>query len=115
VTAPLTRARLLQLALAGAAAFVAAPTAAARLFAPVLREIAVRNRGGRYLGDRALFATVSPGVSGRDTASVSFSLDRAATVRLEAVRTALKKRTVVWQTEKGFTAGPHSLTWTPDP
>jgi hypothetical protein len=114
VTAPLTRARLLQLALTGAAAFVAAPTAAARLFAPVLREIAIRNRGGRYLGDRTLFTTVSPGVSGRDTASVSFSLDRTATVRLEAVRTALKKRTVVWQTEKQMTAGEHSLSWTPD-
>jgi hypothetical protein len=114
VTAPLTRARLLQLAFTGAAAFVAVPTAAARLFAPVLREIAVRNRAGRYLGDRALFATVSPGVTGRDTASVSFSLDRAATVRLEAVRTALKKRTVVWQTEKQMTAGEHSLSWTPD-
>jgi hypothetical protein len=114
VTAPLTRARLLQLAIAGAAAFVAAPTAVARVFAPVLREIAARNRGKRFLGDRSLFATVSPGVPGRDTASVSFDLDRRATVRLEAVRTALKKRTVVWQTEKRLTAGEHSLAWTPD-
>ena len=115
MTAPLTRARLLQFAIAGAAAFVAAPTAAARLFAPVLREISVRNRGRRFLGDRALFATISPGVRGRDTASVSFDLDRRATVRLEAVRTALKKNTVIWQTEKRMAAGPHSLTWTPGP
>ena len=60
---------------------------------------------GSYFGDRRLFASVSPGVTGRDTASVAFSLDRPATVRLDAVHAALRKRTTVWQTERVLRRG----------
>jgi hypothetical protein len=115
VTAPFTRARLLRLALAGAAAVVAGPAAAGRSLMPSLRGLSVRNRGRGFAGDRSFFATVSPGVRGRDTAAVSFSLDRAARVRLEAVRTALRKPTVVWTTEKRLPPGEHSLKWQPAP
>ena len=41
--------------------------------------LTARNIGRRYAGDRSLFATVSPGVPGRDTAAVRFTLNRAAT------------------------------------
>jgi N,N-dimethylformamidase beta subunit-like, C-terminal len=115
VTALLTRARLLRLALAGAAAVVAGPAAAGRSLMPSLRRLSVRNRGRAFAGDRSFFATVSPGVRGRDTAAVSFSLDRAARVRLEAVRTALRNSTVVWTTENPLPPGEHSLKWQPLP
>ena len=114
LTTPLTRARLLRLALAGAAVVLAGPAAAGRSLMPALSRLSVRNRGRGYAGDRSFFATVSPGVAGRDTAKVSFSLDRPARVRLEAVRTALRKRTVVWEAEKRLPAGGHSLAWTPE-
>jgi N,N-dimethylformamidase beta subunit-like, C-terminal len=115
VTALLTRARLLRLALAGAAAVVAGPGAAGRSLMPSLRQLSVRNRGRGFAGDRSFFATVSPGVRGRDTAAVSFSLDRAARVRLEAVRTALRKSTVVWTSDKQLPPGEHLLKWQPLP
>jgi hypothetical protein len=109
-----SRTRLLQLGLAAAGALLVSPRAAlAQLRAPSLAGLSVRNRGPRYFGDRRLFASVSPGVAGRDTASVAFSLDRPATVRLEAVRTALRKRTTVWQTEQFFDVGYHRLWWRP--
>jgi hypothetical protein len=115
VTALLTRARLLRLALAGAAVVVAGPAAAARSFMPSLSRISVRNRGRAFLGDRPFFATVSPGVPGQDSAAIAFLLDRPARVRLEAVRTALRKRTVVWTAEKRLPAGEHALAWRPTP
>ena len=103
-----SRTRLLQLAVAAGAALLVDPRAA-----PSLARLSVRNRGRRYFGDRQLFASVSPGVAGRDTASVAFSLDRPATVQLEAVRTALRKRATVWQTEQFFDVGYHRLWWRP--
>src|SRR5215207_10175468 len=110
-----SRSRLLQLTLAATGALLVDPRAAlGQLRAPSLARLSVRNAGRRYVGDRRLFASVSPGVAGRDTASVAFSLDRPATVRLEAVRTALRKRTTVWQTENSFDAGEHLLWWRPD-
>ena len=46
------------------------PVALARLRAPSLARLSVRNVGRRYAGDRRLFASVSPGVKGRDRASI---------------------------------------------
>ena len=76
--------------------------------------LSAKNIGRRYAGDRALFATVSPGVPGRDTAVVSFALNRAAKVKLEAIHTARRATSVAWTTETRLPPGPHSLTWTPD-
>ena len=45
-----------------------------------------------------------PGCPWPRPASIRFSLDRPATVRLEALRTALRQRTVVWQVEQPFPA-----------
>ena len=75
----------------------------------------VANGGPRYAGDRPLFATVSPGVPGRDTAVVRFNLNRPADVTLEAVRAARHLTTVAWQTEGHLPPGLHEISWTPDP
>ena len=111
----LTRSRFLRGALGTAGALALAPSRgwAAALTAPRLIGISVRNTGGRYEGDRPLFATVSPGVFGRDTAAVSFELKRAATVQVDVVRTALRQRKVVWTTRTTLPVGRQSLTWTP--
>ena len=109
-----SRTRLLQLAAGRRRGTARSPAGRTRTAArAVARAALVRNRGRRYFGDRQLFASVSPGVAGRDTASVAFSLDRPATVQLEAVRTALRKRTTVWQTEQFFDVGYHRLWWRP--
>ena len=110
-----SRTRLLQLALAATGALLVDPRAAlASLRAPTLARLSVRNVGRRYAGDRRLFASVSPGVQGRDRASIRFMLDRPATVRLEAVRTALRRRTTVWATEQQLEAGAQRIWWKPD-
>lgn len=113
---PLTRSRLLQLAGLAAGAFLVDPRAAlGRVRAPSAAKLSVRNVGRRYSGDRRYFASVSPGVKGRDRASIRFLLDRPATVRLEALRTALRQRTVVWQSEQQLPAGRNRIWWKPDP
>ncbi len=81
--------------------------------APLVRKLSVRGIGRRYAGDRPLFATVSPGVSGRDAARVSFSLDRASRVTVEAVRTGISTDRVVWSDGRRFPAGEHVLEWSP--
>jgi hypothetical protein len=113
--ARLTRRSLVGLALAGAAALVPARALAAARRAPLVRGLAVRNAGRPFAGDVRRFATVSPGVPGRDAARVSFELDRQALVRLEAVRTARRRQSVVWATERTLDPGGHALRWQPDP
>ena len=71
----------------------------------VALALKAKNIGRRYAGDRALFATVSPGVPGRDTAAVSFALNRAATVKLEAIHTARRTTSVAWKTETRLPPG----------
>ncbi len=75
----------------------------------------MRNPGRSYLGDRRLFATVSPSVPGRDAARIAFQLDRPGKVKLEALRTALRSIRTVWQVEYEFGAGRQVLEWKPDP
>jgi hypothetical protein len=116
VTERFTRSRLL----GGAAGIVAGivlgprPALGARSFAPRLARVRVRNSGHPYEGDRPLFATVSPGVLNRDSAVVSFDLLAPATVRIDALRTSLKKRTAVATVEQALPAGAHEMRWTPD-
>jgi hypothetical protein len=80
---------------------------------PRLIGISVRNSGRPYKGDRRLFATVSPGVTGRDTAVIGFELRHAAHVQLDAIRTARHSQTVVWSTDDMFGPGAQTMTWTP--
>jgi hypothetical protein len=88
---------------------------AARAEARASLALATSNAGRRYAGDRKLFATVSPGVPGRETAVVRFSLNRPAAVTLEAVRTAKRATSVAWRTTERLRPGSHELAWTPDP
>ncbi len=118
VTDRLSRGGLIRVALAAGTALAFGPRealAAGKRRVPQLRRLAVRNAGRTYTGDRTLFATVSPGVRGRERAAVSFALDRKANVRLEAVRTALRKKTVVWTEDRELEPGEHTLGWTPSP
>jgi hypothetical protein len=110
-----SRTRFLQVASAGLAALWLDPRAAlARVRAPALAKLSIRNVGRRYRGDRKLFASVSPGVKGRDRASIRFTLDKPATVRLEALRTALRQKTVVWESVQELPGGRHRIWWKPD-
>ena len=112
---PFSRTRLLEIAaLSGVGLLLSPRTALARVRAPSLARLSVRNVGRGYRGDRRLFASVSPGVQGRDRASIRFALDRPARVRLEAVRTALRRRTVVWHVEQELGPGPNRIWWKPD-
>ncbi len=116
-TRVVTRSRFLRLALGtiGAAALGPTRSLAAVVAAPRLIGLSVHNAGRGYEGDRPLFATISPGVDGRDTAVVRFELRHAATVRLYVIRTALRQRTVVSSMSAHLTPGPQRLTWTPEP
>ena len=116
MTERLTRARVLGGMVGIVAGIALAPGSAfaARRFAPRLARVKVGNGGRPYEGDRPLFATVSPGVLGRDTAVVGFELLTPAHVRLDVVRTALRSRTVIATVEKDFGTGPNEITWTPD-
>ncbi len=112
----LTRRRLLAAASFAVGALVAAPRGLARTGRALgVERLAVRNLGRPFAGDRTMFATVAPGVSGRDTAALSFALDRPTDVRVEAVRTALRRSVVHWSDEQRLPAGTHEVTWTPDP
>jgi len=112
----LTRRRLLSAAGTALGALIVAPTGIANVLrAPLARRISVANVGRRYLGDHRKVATVAPGVTGRDAATVRFDLSRPAVARVEAVRTGLRSQTVVWETLAQLGAGPQELTWAPTP
>ncbi len=112
-----TRSTLLRSAAGALLVIAAAPRAAGAAGMRALTGLGLTavNASRRYVGDRRLFATVSPGVQGRDTASIRFTLGRTATVKLEAVRAARRPTNVAWTTESKFPPGTHELRWTPEP
>ena len=92
---------------------------APRAGAPHLLELRVSNGSAPFTGDRRLLTTVSPNGDGfRDRALVSFRLDRAAQVRMDAVRTETIRENrapsvVVWSHTWSLAAGAHRLAWRP--
>ena len=86
---------------------------------PSVHGLRVTNGDSPFQGDRRLLTTVSPnGDRFRDAAIVSFRLDRAATVRMDAVRTdtirADRPSTqIVWSTSARLKPGRHRLVWRP--
>ena len=94
-------------------------TRAPRVAAPQLLDLRVSNGSTPFAGDRRLLTTVSPNGDGfRDRALVSFRLDRAARVQMDAVRTETIRENraasaVVWSHTWSLTAGPHRLAWRP--
>jgi N,N-dimethylformamidase beta subunit-like, C-terminal len=83
--------------------------------APAAFTLSARNLGRRFAGDRPMFATISPGVPGRDVAAITFRLTSPASVRVEAVRTANRNSTVIWETSATFGRGEHTVKWAPTP
>ena len=109
-----TRSRLLRVAAGGAAAFGAWPRAAlGGALAPSAFGLGVRGSAKRFVGDRPMFATIAPGVEGRDSAAVLFQLERRARVRLDAVRTGIGRSEVHWSKELALAPGSHELAWRP--
>jgi hypothetical protein len=97
-----------------ALAFLAAP-------GPHLFDLRVANGATPFAGDGPLETTVSPNGDGfRDTARVSFRLDRPVTLRVEAIRTDTVRlgrpsAQIVWRTERRYGAGRHLVVWKPAP
>lgn len=99
---------------------VAVSVAAARPeTGPRLAGLRVSNGDTPFAGDRRLLTTVSPNGDGfRDAAIVSFTVDRAARVTMDAVRTDTIRigrpaEQVVWSKTAILAAGPHTLVWRP--
>jgi hypothetical protein len=83
-----------------------------------LHGLKVTNDSRPFAGDNRLLTTVSPNADGfRDRAIVSFRLDRAAKVRLDALRTDTlhpgRAAKTVWSTTKRFRAGRQQIVWPP--
>jgi hypothetical protein len=86
--------------------------------APALHGVHVSNGSRPFAGDGPLLTTVSPNGDGfRDRAIVGFRLDRAATVRLDVLRTDTlhpgRATTTVWSTTRRFRAGRRQIVWRP--
>jgi N,N-dimethylformamidase beta subunit-like, C-terminal len=86
--------------------------------APALHDVHVSNGSLPYAGDTRLLTTVSPNGDGiRDRATVGFRLDRAATVKLDVLRTDTlrpgRATTKVWSTSRRLRAGRRQIVWRP--
>ena len=102
--------------MAGAAATVGALPGAAlgrEKAAPRATLLTVRGAGKRFALDRPMFATVAPGIAGRDTAAVAFELERRTRVQLDAVRTGIGRSEIRWTTTATLGPGPQQLVWRP--
>ena len=112
----LNRARLLKGGVGALLVLGLAPGAAVAAVrrAPAALSVSARNIGRRYAGDRTLFATVSPGIAGRDAAAIRIRLPGPASIKLEAVQTALRASRVAWETNAQLGRGEHIVNWAPD-
>ncbi len=85
---------------------------------PRLHDLRVSNGSRPFAGDGRLLTTVSPNGDGfRDRAIVHFRLNRAATVRLDVLRTdTLKPGRVsktIWRVTRRFRPGRRQIVWRP--
>jgi hypothetical protein len=83
-----------------------------------LHDLRVSNGSQPFAGDNRLLTTVSPNGDGlRDRAIVSFRLERAATVRMDVLRTDTlhpgRATKTIWSTTRRFRAGRRTLVWKP--
>ncbi len=86
--------------------------------APALHDLRVTTGSSPFAGDGRLVTTVSPNGDGfRDRAIVSFRLDRAATVRLDVLRTDTlhpgRATKTIWGTTRRFRSGRRRIVWRP--
>jgi N,N-dimethylformamidase beta subunit-like, C-terminal len=89
------------------------------LAAPALHDVHVSNGSRPFAGDDPLLTTVSPNEDGfRDRAIVGFRLDRAATVKLDVLRTDTlhpgRATKTIWSTTRRVRAGRRQIVWRPD-
>lgn len=66
-----------------------------------------------YPGDRSRFATVSPGVKGRNSALVTFRLTGDARVTIDVLRTDVRGAKAVETITRSLRAGAREIVWTP--
>jgi hypothetical protein len=88
---------------------------AGETLSPSAALLTVRGAAQRFKGDRPMYVTLAPGVDGRDTASVAFSLERRALVQLDAVRTGIRTADVTWTRSMTLGSGQHEIPWRPQP
>jgi len=111
-----TRRRLLGAAAAAGLFGALSDVALARdVRSPRALALSVRGSALRFKGDRPMFVTIAPGVTGRDTATVLFSLERKAVVQLDAVRMGIRTADVAWSRQATLRPGSHEIIWRPAP
>jgi hypothetical protein len=80
---------------------------------PRALALSVRGSALRFAGDRPMYVTIAPGVTGRDVATVQFALDRRALVELDAVLMGIGTGSVVWSRQATLGPGAHEIHWRP--
>jgi hypothetical protein len=115
VPAGLTRIGVLRAAVGWLVAAGLLPEAAFARDTTSPRALALSVRGSAlpFTGDRPMFATIAPGVAGRDVATIRFALDRRAQVQLDAVRMGIRTADVAWTRQATLGPGAHELAWQP--
>ena len=94
---------------------LAAPAHTATTRGPQLLNLRVDDGSAPFAGDNQYLATISPNEDGfRDAAHVHFTLDEPATVTMDVTRT-LHAPHVVYTLTDTFSAGSHTMTWSPAP
>ena len=109
----LTRSGLLRVWGGLAAGLFPGAALASRARRPRALALSVSGSSLRFEDDRSMFVTIAPGVRGRDTATVSFLLDRAALVQVDAVRMGIRKGDVAWSRQMPLGPGAHKVAWRP--
>src|SRR6185503_8388406 len=114
VRSGLTRRRLLgAAAAAGLFGAVPADALARDTKSPQALALTVRGSPLPFAGDRPMFVTIAPGVTGRDVATVRFALDRRAQVQLDAVLMGIGTGSVAWTRQATLSPGAHEIQWRP--
>ena len=112
----LTRRTFLGRMLAGAAVLGGIRAPGSRASTTVLRQLSVRNAAKSFVGDRRLFATISPrSGTGRSGAILDLIADKPVAATLEVVNRNGVGATVVARQEAPLVAGGNQISWTPGP
>ena len=112
----LTRRTLLGRMLAGAVVLGGLRVPRLRASTGVLRQLSVRNAAKSFVGDRRLFATISPrSGTGRAGAILDLVADQPVAATLEVVNRNGVGATVISRQPVPLVAGKNQIPWTPGP
>jgi len=115
-TVRLTRRGLLGRAFAGAAVLAGAGVSGARGSTSVVRNLSVRNASRAFVGDRRLFATISPrSGGGRAGAIVDLVAERPLDATLEVVSRNGVGAALIASQPVPLVAGSNQIPWAPGP